>query len=245
MVVWFVYDFYFKPKGLKVQIQWIRVIGTRAIYYNPQKKYIGINKEIEGVEEFILPKSMGGGSLEGLNHDELFQTNTSMPLVKLLQIGHKTFIPIKTKTTIIKQLKDLEKKGVKVKTEFQDDINQQRTKPEEEYLAYHSNFIVDKDVNRWAQTKRQQIEARHKINDKWAEWRPYIAFGIVLMISAFTFIATVNYSKQNWDDSIQGRLDATAEERNLANTILDRAKGISTQNNVQTAPTNAPTPTGT
>lgn len=92
-IIYIVYDYFFKKKGTKVIIRPHRIIKGSIYEINPQKKYIGWNKDINGVEKLFLPNSLSNKPQEGLNPSDFVPNDRGIPVVNWLFVTEKYGVP--------------------------------------------------------------------------------------------------------------------------------------------------------
>lgn len=224
--------------GTKVLIQWSRFIDDREINVITKKKIFGFNRFNKklNVEEFKLPKVMGGYIIEGLNPDDMEATNQTYPKVHLVQIGENIFIPKKREDVLIKweeSHKNVDKAVLMNENHAGDtDI------PKAKYFSAAREYLADKDVQGWATMMTKYNNEFHAEKKKgFDKFAPYIIPTFAIIAAVFIIFFAINKSGDIMADANGEIKQTTGKLASLVDTFIKNQN----ENNQQ-QPTDAARP---
>lgn len=236
-IIWMVYDSS-RNKGTKVKIEWNRLIDGRVVQIKPHRILWGRNKynKTKQIEELHLPSVMRAPyPLEGVNPNEFELTDSGYPCVRLLQISEGQFIILIKETHAYKILETVDSNNVEILAE---DKRASRTDiPREQFVAYTSEYLVDKDSQAWAALQIELNNQRMGAEKKgWEKWSPFIVPALALIISFMIIAVSINASKDIMADA-NGEI---VESRNMFLDLVNTyAPGLQPSTS---APTDATAP---
>lgn len=190
-----------RNKGTKVIVQWHKLINGNIYQINPHKKYVGINKSVDGIEKFFLPKVITTKPQEGLNPSDFIPNSAGIPIVHWLMITEEYGLPmVPDYSAETEKERITEKNGHKFVEKYK--------------VPKYQLTVIEKDVQHWADNEKRAIAERNKGVDQWAWLKQTAPVIIVAMICLMMFV----YSYNRAGEAIENSLGEVQAE---SNRILD------------------------